>query len=217
MVKANDPIGQRFGRLTVLRYDHSNKYNVRYFLCRCDCGNEKVVQRSALMSGATKSCGCLNEELKHRRKTNFKHGYCHKERLYETWKNMKRRCCDPNNKRYALYGGRGIKVCNEWLNDYMAFRNWAMANGYADNLSIDRIDNDKGYFPENCRWATTKVQENNMSRNHLLAYNGQTHTISEWAEILGMSYDTVNHRIDRKWPMERIVSTPQKVQVQKHA
>lgn len=206
MSKPNDPIGQKFGRLTVIRYDHSNEYNVRYFLCRCDCGNEKIVQRSALMSGATKSCGCLSRELSHQRKTNFKHGFSHKERLYDTWENMKRRCYNPKNIRYALYGGRGITVCDEWKNDYVAFRSWALENGYADNLTIDRIDNDKGYSPENCRWATSNEQENNMSRNHLLSYHGETHTLSEWANILGITYSTISHRVSRGWSMERIVN-----------
>ena len=139
-----------------------------------------------------------------------KHGYAHKERLYETWKNMKRRCYDPTNKRAKFYSEKGVRVCDEWLDDYSAFREWAMANGYNDNLTLDRIDNDGDYCPANCRWATAKIQANNQSRNRLLTYMGETLTMSEWADKLGITYGTINHRVQRGWSMERIVNTPQR-------
>lgn len=138
------------------------------------------------------------------------HGYANKERLYEIWKNMRRRCHDPTNKRAKFYIEKGVKICDEWLNDYSAFRKWAMANGYKENLTLDRIDNDGNYSPENCRWATAKIQANNQSRNHLLTYMGETLTMSEWADKLGISYGTINHRVQRGWSMERIVKTPQR-------
>ena len=118
-------------------------------------------------------------------------------------------CIDPKNKRWARYGGRGIAVCPEW-NDYAVFRKWAMNNGYADDLTIDRIDVDAGYSPDNCRWVGAKVQANNTSRNKYITFEGKTLTLSQWAEELGISYGTINHRIQRGWSMERIASTPQR-------
>jgi hypothetical protein len=118
---------------------------------------------------------------------------------------MKRRCCDPNNKRYALYGGRGITVCNEWASDYMVFRDWAMASGYADDLTIDRKNNDLGYCPENCRWSTSKEQENNMSRNRVINYLGENHTMSEWSELLNIDYNSMGYRLRKGLTMQQTV------------
>lgn len=122
---------------------------------------------------------------------------------------MRRRCYDPNNKRYAQYGGRGIRICSEW-DDYAAFRSWAIANGYSDELTIDRVDVDGNYCPENCRWATPKEQANNVTRNRVIDYNGKSMTMSEWASELGISYGTMNHRIQRNWDMGRIISNSPK-------
>lgn len=122
---------------------------------------------------------------------------------------MRRRCYDPNNKRYAQYGGRGIRICSE-LDDYAAFRSWAIANGYSDELTIDRVDVDGNYCPENCRWATPKEQANNVTRNRVIDYNGKSMTMSEWASELGISYGTMNHRIQRNWDMGRIISNSPK-------
>lgn len=144
------------------------------------------------------------------------HGYAHKEALYETWKNMKRRCYDSTNKRAKFYSEKGVIVCEEWRNDYSAFRSWALANGYKEGLTIDRIDNDGNYCPENCRWATAKMQANNQSRNRMLTYNGETLTMSEWADKLNITYGTINHRVQRGWSMERIVNTPQRRHVDGH-
>ena len=198
----NDMTGCRFGRLTVLNRapdKTTGKKPKVMWRCRCDCGNETIVTGYALKQGTTVSCGCKTR----------KHGYSRKERLYETWKNMRRRCIDPKNKRWARYGGRGIAVCPEW-NDYAVFRKWEMNNGYADDLTIDRIDVDAGYSPDNCRWVGAKVQANNTSRNKYITFEGKTLTLSQWAEELGISYGTINHRIQRGWSMERIASTPQR-------
>lgn len=129
---------------------------------------------------------------------------------------MKRRCYDPKNKRAKFYSEKGVTVCDEWLNDYSAFRNWAMANGYKKGLTIDRIDNDGNYEPSNCRWATAKTQTNNQSRNRLLTYQGETLTMSEWADKLGITYSTILHRVQREWSMERIVNTPQRRHINGH-
>lgn len=199
----NDLTGRRFGLLTVVKRssDHGNgKKPVVKWLCKCDCGNVTVVKSDSLLSGHTVSCGCKK----------VKHGYANKERLYCTWKNMHHRCYNPNDSRYAVYGGRGIKICDDWKSDYSAFREWAMANGYADNLSIDRINVNGDYSPENCRWADNKTQANNVSRNRIVAYHGENMTMSEFAQAVGLTYSAVQHRLDNGWPIERIVTQPQR-------
>lgn len=216
MGKLIDITGQKFGRLEVVSYSHSNRG--AYWLCKCDCGNTSVARGTALRAGEIKSCGCGSLEAARRNAeaSRTKHGFSNKERLYHTWKSMKRRCYSPNDKRAEFYIEKGVVVCDEWRNDYLAFRNWALANGYREDLSIDRIDNDGDYCPENCRWATDKIQANNQSRNHRITYGGETHTVSEWADILGLSYSTMIHRVQREWPMERIVNTPQRRHVDGH-
>ena len=129
-------------------------------------------------------------------------------RLYRIWAGMIQRCTNPNKDSYPFYGGRGIEVCDEWRGDFIAFRFWAITNGYADNLTLDRIDNDGNYEPSNCRWETHLNQCNNTRRNHLLTFQGETHTISEWARIVGMKADTLERRINAHgWSIERALTT----------
>ena len=197
----HDLTGQRFGQLLVIERAEDKTTGSKpktMWRCLCDCGKETVVWGSSLTQGTTVSCGCKKR----------KHGFANKERLYETWQNMKRRCNNPRNNRYKQYGARGIKVCAEWEHDYVAFRNWAMSNGYADDLTIARIDVDKGYSPNNCRWVGAKIQANNMTRNRFITFRGKTMTLSQWAEELGLSYGVINHRIQRGWDMDRIANTP---------
>ena len=198
----NDLTGQRFNSLTVVKRssDSGNgKKPVVKWECLCICGRTISVKTDSILTGHTKSCGCQK----------IKHGLSHKERLYETWKNMRRRCSDPKNKRWEHYGGKGISICPEW-NDYLIFREWALTNGYSEDLTIDRIDNNGNYCPENCRWVDAKVQANNSTRNHIIEIDGQKMTMAELADHLGMSYSAVQHRIDRDWDMERIISQPQR-------
>ena len=167
MSEAKNLIGQKFNRLTVV--ERAENYTIAKqvhsaWLCVCDCGNTITVRASSLRSNHTKSCGCFNKEVRIERET--KHGKS-ESKIYDVWGTMKQRCYNPNNKSYGYYGGRGITICNEWVHDFQAFYDWAMANGYSENLSIDRIDNDKGYSPDNCRWVTAKQQANNRRNNQI--------------------------------------------------
>lgn len=195
MPKLIDLSGQRFGRLTVIANVGSNKHGQRLWLCKCDCGNEITTLSSCLARGATTSCGCRRLETNRKRLT--KHGG-KGTRIYNIWQGMKERCCNTKNPAYKHYGGRGITVCQEWLNDFSAFRDWSTVNGYDDLLTIDRIDKNGNYDPSNCRWVTMKIQNNNRRNNKQISFNGKQHTISEVAEMTGIKSNTLYKRIWRK-------------------
>jgi len=189
-----DLTGQRFGKLTVTA-PADIKNGKHYWLCICDCGKQTQVPTYRLTSGKTKSCGCLVK----------KHGKTRKERLYNIWVGMRQRCRDTHAKDYPRYGGRGISVCRQW-DDYLSFRNWAYQNDYNDHLSIDRIDSDGHYCPENCRWVDTKAQNNNLRSNVRYEYNGQNMTLAEWAAALNIRYSLLVQRRRRGWSFERMIS-----------
>ena len=132
-----------------------------------------------------------------------------KTRLYNIWSDMKRRCYNPKNKRYNRYGGRGISVCDEWKDDFQAFYDWAIYNDYAEDLTIDRIDVNGNYEPNNCRWITWKEQQRNTSRNRFITVNGVTRTMTEWAEITGIHRDVIKDRLNKlHWTEEEAVTIP---------
>lgn len=189
--------GQRFNRLTVLSFHHK-KDKREYYLCKCDCGKEKIVNKTELVRGKVKSCGCLRKENCANRSHNMSYS-----RIYRTWTNMKARCYNKKDERYRLYGYRGISICDEWRKNFLSFYNWAIGNGYKNNLQIDRINNNGNYEPSNCRWADRKTQCRNKQKNIFLCYNGKTCCISEWAEKLGINKGTIRARLKRGWSVEQ--------------
>lgn len=199
--------GMRFNHITVIKRDHRDDKGRYWFRCKCDCGKEFLIRGGEL--GRNKSCGCMTrtyigEALK-------THGEAH-TRLYDVWHRMKDRCYRKKHKSYAQYGGRGIKVCPEWMK-YENFRDWAYTSGYdsdADFMkcTLDRIDVNGDYEPSNCRWVDMKEQCNNRTNNHRLTLNGETHTISEWADITGIQFCTLWRRLKKGWTVERILESP---------
>lgn len=200
-----DCLNKRYGQAQVIEYVGMNKTHNCLWLCKCDCGNTFVTTATHLRSGHTKSCGCLRDEKTAIRFT--KHDLSN-SRLSSIWRNMKGRCTNLKTKEYHRYGGRGIKVCSQWNDDFKSFYDWAMRNGYSDNLSLDRIDNDKDYAPDNCRWADRKMQCRNKSNNRHFLLNGQQKTLVEWCEIYGMKYSTVYRRLRRDWSLKKALVTP---------
>lgn len=204
--KTKNLIGKKFGRLTVVDYIGKNKNMKRIWLCKCECGKEKEVPTSYLTSGDTKSCGCLLSDRSREfySKLNKTHGMTH-TRLYVKWRGMIDRCYNKRTNGYENYGGRGIKVCNEWRNDFKKFYEWANKTGYKNGLTIDRIDVNKDYCPNNCRWATIKEQANNKRNNCYLTYNGKKRTLKQWSEKLNVKYATLKCRKDKGWKNEEIL------------
>lgn len=189
-----DPIGKRFGRLTVLGYLPKSKKG-EMLDCLCDCGTRKPIRKHSVISGHSQSCGCKWEETKTSSDSNKSHGK-YRDRLYSVWHGMRQRCSNPKEREYHNYGKRGITVCEEW-NYFEPFREWAYANGYNPDRAnkhdcmLDRIDVNKGYSPDNCRWITNLEQQNNRQYHLRFTHNGETHTCSEWARILNVPYSTL--------------------------
>lgn len=200
-----DLTGQKFGMLTVTN-EHESRVNDSgkrrtYWKCICDCGNEKYIEASCLKKGNTVSCGCK------KKKQFMTHGLSD-TRLYEIWTDMKQRCYNPRSVAYEYYGGRGIAICDEWKNDFMAFYSWANENGYADNLTIERKDFNGNYEPDNCCWITLFEQQGNTRRNTFLTNNGEKHTVAEWARIKGVRPGLIWGRLGRGWSVEDALNVP---------
>lgn len=204
-----DHTGRKVGNLTVIECIGRNKSGRFMWKCVCDCGNITEVRADGLSSGRTKSCGCLTvkaatKRMKELRKT---HGNSN-TRLFRIWQSMRSRCNHPKNKSYARYGGRGIRVCEEWQNDFENFYKWAIENGYKENLSIERNDVNGNYEPSNCSWSTPREQANNTRRNVYLDFGGEIHAMKEWSRITGINYGTLQKRIKLGWTIERALTEP---------
>lgn len=196
-------IGNRYGKLTVLNLVQKSPYTK--WLCACDCGNQKVIFGSHLISGGTESCGCINKELTSKRVK--KHGMT-KSKTYSSWRSMKSRCENPNYTGYERYGAKGITFDKSWKN----FDNFLSDMGERPkNTTLDRIDNTKGYSKENCKWSTNSEQQSNRSNCLLITFNGITKTAKHWADELGMAPGTVWNRIKLlNWSVEKSVTTPKR-------
>lgn len=204
MPKKIDLTGKRFGYLKVVERSENTQYGEVCWLCECKCGTRKIIRGYSLRKGRTKSCGCLATEQSS--ENNKKHGM-KGTRLYNIWQGMKQRTTNPNNNEYKDYGGRGIDICEEWKNSFEVFEKWANENGYEDNLTIDREDNEKGYSPDNCRWITQREQNRNKRSNHYLTYKGETKTLTEWAEATGISKAVLRYRVVKMgWSAEKALT-----------
>lgn len=226
--KVVDITGMRFGKLVALQQipdtqNNQRKNRAKRWLFQCDCGNKTIASGSMVRQGHTKSCGCqwrkaqlayieslpegdryvIDAELHNVQKT----------RLYGVWVNMKTRCYNPKSDDYKNYGARGINVCGLWRFNFLAFREWALKTGYNENekhgeCTLDRIDIDGDYCPENCRWVNAKAQANNKRNNVTITYNGENRTVAEWAVILGIKETTIRGRLNRGWSGEEALNTP---------
>ena len=193
----NVEIGDKYNRLVVLEelpHKQGGGHHKK-FLCVCECGNLTIVQANHLLSGEVKSCGCL--KIKHNKSN---------DKLYDCWTNIKQRCYNKNNKNYKYYGGRGIKMCQEWKDNYILFENWAIDNGYNADLTIDRIDNNGNYCPSNCRWITIKDQQLNRRNNRMVEWENQRMTLKELSDLLDIPYRLLYDRCRAKKSLKEIVN-----------
>jgi len=209
MSSVRDLKGQRFGRLVVLYETGERKCGQVVWHCRCDCGSEVDIRGGDLASGHTTSCGCYQRERT--AEVHTTHGMARQREqhpVYWIWSAMLQRCENQDHKYYKDYGGRGITVCDEW-HDSQAFIDWALANNWRKGLTLDRIDNNGNYEPDNCRWTTRKEQARNRRSNRLITFNDKTQTMAEWAEELNIPYHALKHRIGRyHWSIERALTEP---------
>ena len=215
MSRLVDLTGRVFGRLTVLGYSHTtitpSGQKKPHWLCRCECGQEKAIKGCSLTNGTTRSCGCLKSEETRTRMT--KHGHTSwkgpPSRTYNTWRGMIARCSSPDNVAYKNYGGRGITVCQEWLNFEAFLTDMGERPG---ECTLDRIDTNGNYCKENCRWVSPIQQGRNSRKNRLVTIGGATHCISEWCELLEISLGTVSYRLSSGWSaFEALVVPPNQI------
>lgn len=203
--KINITIGYRFNRLVILKEIERGNYNKRRYLCKCDCGNECIVKRDSLISGRTGSCRCFQREesAKNAKKNNTKHGLT-AHPLFNVWRGIKKRCLLETHEAYHNYGGRGIKICDEWAEDFEKFYNWSISNGWKPGLQIDKdiIPKEMGiepmlYGPEVCCFVTARKNCNNRRGNVFAEIDGVTRTAAEWALIINGNKDTISARIKK--------------------
>lgn len=204
-------VGVHHDYITIVKVlDERDKRKAQMYLCRCDCGKEFKKPSDGLFN--IKSCGCMRKKIVGNKNT--KHGGS-ATRLYVIWSCMKERCYNANMPSYCDYGGRGIGVCPEWKNSFAAFRKWAEETDYNEKAktgecTLDRIDFNGNYEPNNCRWTNMKEQQNNRRDNRRITFKNETHTLSEWADIVGINYKALHRRLKQGWTIERAFTEPQK-------
>lgn len=210
MPKFVDLTGQKFGKLKVLGQAGKDKWGNFRWLCRCECGQEKIICGTDLKSGKTKSCGCLRKEVTIKRSTKNGHNIkIETSRIYDSWRNMIQRCTNPNRNDYKNYGGRGITVCERWSGENGFIHFLEDMGERPKGCSIDRINNNKGYCKENCRWVTPTQQARNTQKNLLQTYRGKTQCLAEWAEECDIPYRTLQARLCQYgWSIEKALTTP---------
>ena len=197
-------IGQEFGRLVVVRLHGTNRHRQTLWACVCSCGRETIVARGALRSGNTRSCGCLHGDMLHGRRIHGKEPPA----LYQCWLDMKKRCSNKSSIGYRHYGSRGIAVCKQWANDFPAFRAFALSRGWRSGLFIDRIDNDGGYSPGNCRFVVRRANNLNTRRMRIVVWRGETRSLHEWSAQVGIKYPILRRRLWRGWSVDRALTQP---------
>jgi len=198
-------VGLTLGRLTVTRFSHRNERSDQFWMCHCSCGKDKAINGSSLTSNRVLSCGCLRSENMVKRNVPT-HGMSH-SREYKSWRAIMDRCLNPNDKSWKDYGGRGIIVCQRWQESFENF--YAdMGNKPTPKHSIERKNNDLGYDPSNCRWATVKEQNRNRRSNTRITHNGITLTLVEWEEKLGLNYNVLCQRLSAGWSVDRALKSP---------
>lgn len=202
---AIDLTGQKFNRLLAIERFKKPNRSEYYYKCVCDCGNITIVSGNALRKGKTKSCGCYMKKLAsemfstHRKSSTV---------LYKRWSGIKERCYSPNSTKYYRYGARGIKMCDEWKNDFIKFYDWSINNGFSENLTIDRIDVNGDYCPENCKWSNNIEQANNKTNSRFITYKGKTQTVAQWSRETGVAYDNIIARLRLGWDVDSIFTKP---------
>ena len=190
-----DLTNRKFGRWIVLGLDTEKNSSRKYWKCICECGCERSVYHASLISGSSISCGCYQKDvMKNKLTTHNLTG----SRLMNIFYNIKTRCCNVKDKRYKDYGGRGIKICKEWENNFLNFYMWAINNGYNDNLTIDRIDNNGDYSPKNCRWVSFEEQSNNRRNSIFIIVNNISKTLKQWTNLMSWNYNKYYARYMRK-------------------
>lgn len=203
-----DMTGYKFGEWTVIGLSGSiDKRRGHLWTCECSCGTKRNFPRTYILNGGSKSCSC-KRPLPFGRKRRTSPPDPILQSLKNRWSGIKERCYNPKIKAYKNYGGRGITVCDEWINNFEAFCEWSKNNGFRIDLELDRIDNDKGYSPDNCRYVTHKENNRNRRNNRNITFNGETKTLSEWCEEMGECLDTIGGRITRGWSIERALTEP---------
>jgi hypothetical protein len=210
-----DVIGEKYGRWLIVREVPNQVQKSYYCTCECGSGKDRVITFSDLKRGNTKSCGCYHKEVV--KETSKKHGL-RGHRLYSIWASMKTRCYNENSSGYKNYGGRGIIICDEWINEddgFINFYNWAMNNGYSSELTLDRENVNGNYEPSNCRWSDRVTQANNTRVTKYVEINGEIKTPKEWREIYNLSRSTFKWRISKGWDIVKTLTTPVRKKVSK--